>query len=62
MLYKVIGEKVYLDDVVLVVDYVCNEMCDVDGLFLFKNGVEQGIYVVIFVQYIICLIEDGNQF
>lgn len=61
MLYKATGEKAYLDDAVLAADYVRNEMCDADGLLPFKNGVEQGIYAAIFAQYIIRLIEDGNQ-
>lgn len=61
MLYKATGEKAYLDDAILAADYVRNEMCDADGLLPFKNGVEQGIYAAIFAQYIIRLIEDGNQ-
>jgi len=27
----------------------------------YKNGIEQGIYTAIFAQYIVRLIEDGNQ-
>lgn len=61
MLYKATGEQSYLKDAILAADYVRNEMCDADGLLPLKNGIEQGIYAAIFAQYIVCLIEDGNQ-
>lgn len=61
MLYKETKEKVYLDDAILATEYVRKSMCHADGLLIAKNGVEQGIYAAIFAQYIIRLIEDGNQ-
>lgn len=61
MLYKATHDKSYLDDAILAADYVRNTMSDENGLLPFKNGVEQGIYAAIFAQYIIRLIEDGNQ-
>lgn len=61
MLYKATGENSYLEDAILAADYVRHEMCNNDGLLPYKNGVEQGIYTAIFAQYIIRLIEDGNQ-
>ncbi|WP_321335208.1 glycoside hydrolase family 76 protein [uncultured Bacteroides sp.] len=61
MLYKETKDKSYLKDAILAADYVRNVMCDNNGILPFKNGVEQGIYTAIFAQYIIRLIEDGNQ-
>lgn len=61
MLYNKTGEKKYLDDAVLAANYVRDSMCDENGLLPFENGIEQGIYCAIFAQYIIRLIEDGQQ-
>lgn len=61
MLYKATGDKNYLDDAVLATEYVRLQMCDAEGLLPFKNGVEQGIYAAIFAQYVVRLIEEGNQ-
>lgn len=60
-LYKETGDKAYLDDAVLAADYSKNEMSDKNGILLYKNGIEQGIYTAIFSQYIIQLIEDCKQ-
>lgn len=61
MLYKKTGEQQYLDDAVLAADYTRDNMCDSKGILPFETGIEQGIYTAIFSQYIIRLIEDGNQ-
>lgn len=61
MLYKETKEKQYLDDAILATEYTKNVMCDNNGILPYKTGIEQGIYTAIFAQYIIRLIEDGNQ-
>jgi hypothetical protein len=61
LLYKITGERRYLDDAVLAADYTKNSMSDKYGALSFENGIEQGIYTAIFAQYIIRLIEDGKQ-
>lgn len=61
MLYKETKEQAYLDDAILATDHVRQSMCDANGMLIAKNGVEQGIYAAIFAQYVIRLIEDGNQ-
>lgn len=61
MLYGATGDRTFLEDAVLAAEYVRRQMCDAKGMLPFKNGVEQGIYTAIFAQYIVRLIEDGNQ-
>jgi predicted alpha-1,6-mannanase (GH76 family) len=61
MLYKVTNEKKYLNDAVLAADYTQNSMSSSTGILSFETGIEQGIYNAILAQYIIRLIEDGNQ-
>lgn len=61
MLYKATGNRIYLDDAVLAADYTKNQMGP-NGFLHFENGIEQGIYVAIFAQYIVRLIEDGGQY
>lgn len=61
MLYKHTGDQLYLNDAILGADYVKNHMCYADGILEYKTGIEQGIYAAIFAQYIVMLIEDGNQ-
>jgi predicted alpha-1,6-mannanase (GH76 family) len=61
MLYRETKEQAYLDDAILAADYTRNKMSDSYGILPFENGIEQGIYTAIFSQYIIRLIEDGNQ-
>ncbi|MDR1864171.1 MAG: family 43 glycosylhydrolase, partial [Bacteroidales bacterium] len=61
MLYRETKEQAYLDDAVLAADYTWNNMSESSGILPFENGIEQGIYTAIFSQYIIRLIEDGNQ-
>ncbi|MDU1892951.1 MAG: glycoside hydrolase family 76 protein [Dysgonomonas sp.] len=61
MLYNETKDKMYLNDAILAADYSKNKMSDKDGILFYKTGIEQGIYTAIFAQYIIRLIEDGNQ-
>jgi len=61
MLYKATGDRQYLEDAVLAANYTKNQM-SINGYLHFENGVEQGIYHAIFAQYIIRLIEDGEQY
>lgn len=61
MLYKKTGDQRYLDNAIEGADYVRFVMCDEKGIFPYETGIEQGIYVAIFAQYIIRLIEDCGQ-
>jgi hypothetical protein len=61
MLYKSTGEQRYLDVAKLTADYTMNTMSAPLMIMPYKNGIEQGIYTAIFAQYIVRLIEDGNQ-
>ena len=61
MLYNETKDNMYLADAILAADYSKNKMSDKNGILYYKNGIEQGIYTAIFAQYIIRLIEDGNQ-
>ncbi|MBK5722797.1 alpha-1,6-mannanase [Dysgonomonas sp. Marseille-P4677] len=61
LLYKETKEEQYLNDAILTADYTKNNMSDSKGILSFETGIEQGIYTAIFSQYIIRLIEDGNQ-
>lgn len=61
MLYNVTKEKQYLDDAILAIEYTKNTMSDKNGILPFKTDIEQGIYVAIFAQYVVRLIEDCNQ-
>jgi len=61
MLYKATGDRQYLEDAVLAANYTKNQM-STNGFMNFETGVEQGIYHAIFAQYIIRLIEDGEQY
>jgi predicted alpha-1,6-mannanase (GH76 family) len=56
-LYKITGDKTFLNNAKQAADYVRNEMCDENGFLPFENGIEQGIYAAIFAQYISALIE-----
>jgi rhamnogalacturonyl hydrolase YesR len=61
MLYKETGNKEYLEEAVITANYLKNQM-STNGFLPFETGVEQGIYNAIFAQYIIRLIEDGEQY
>jgi predicted alpha-1,6-mannanase (GH76 family) len=61
LLYKATKDGQYLADAVLAADYTRNAMSDSKGILPFETGIEQGIYTAIFSQYIIRLIEDGDQ-
>jgi hypothetical protein len=61
MLYKETGDRQYLEDAVLAANYTKNQM-GTNGFLHFETGVEQGIYIAIFAQYIVRLIEDGEQY
>jgi predicted alpha-1,6-mannanase (GH76 family) len=61
MLYRETREIQYLDDAILAANYTKNQMGE-NGFLHFETGVEQGIYTAIFAQYIIRLIEDGEQY
>lgn len=60
MLYKQTSDEQYLNDAVLIADYTKNQMCK-NGIFPYEDGIEQGVYAAIFAQYIIRLIDDGEQ-
>ena len=61
LLYKLTGERSYLDNAILAANYTMNVMSA--PLFIFPNGdgTEQGIYTAIFAQYIHMLIYDCDQ-
>jgi hypothetical protein len=61
MLYKETGDREYLEEAVITANYLKNQM-STNGLLPFETGIEQGIYNAIFAQYIIRLIEDGEQY
>lgn len=61
MMYNETNDEMYLNDAILAADYSKNRMSDKNGILYVKNGIEQGVYTAIFAQYIIRLIEDGNQ-
>lgn len=64
MLYNETKTEQYLNDAVLAANYTKDVMCITDDgrqIFPYETGIEQGIYTAIFAQYIIRLIEDGNQ-
>ncbi|MDR0863883.1 MAG: T9SS type A sorting domain-containing protein [Candidatus Symbiothrix sp.] len=61
MLYKETGDKEYLEEAVITANYLKNQM-STEGILPFETGIEQGIYNAIFAQYIIRLIEDGEQY
>jgi hypothetical protein len=61
MLYKETGDKEYLEEAVITANYLKNQM-SANGFLPFETGIEQGIYNAIFAQYIIRLIEDGEQY
>jgi predicted alpha-1,6-mannanase (GH76 family) len=60
-LYQATGDRSFLDDALLAAAYIKDQMSTNDFL-PFENGTEQGIYIAIFAQYIIRLIEDGKQY
>ncbi|RQO75770.1 alpha-1,6-mannanase [Pedobacter sp. KBW06] len=61
MLYKATKDQKYLNDAILAADYTQEFMSSSTGVLTFEMGIEQGIYNAILAQYIIRLIEDGNQ-
>lgn len=61
MLYKVTGEKHYLEDAIIAANYVKNQL-STNGILPFANHVEAGIYTAIFAPYIASLIVDGEQY
>ncbi|MDR1865915.1 MAG: glycoside hydrolase family 76 protein [Bacteroidales bacterium] len=60
MLYKATGNRRFLNEAILAADYTKDRMSR-NGFLHFETGTEQGIYIAIFAQYIIRLIEDGKQ-
>ncbi|WEK33850.1 MAG: glycoside hydrolase family 76 protein [Candidatus Pseudobacter hemicellulosilyticus] len=61
LLYNKTKDITYLNDAKLVADYTMNKMSDADGILSYESGEEQGVYNAILAQYMIRLIEDGNQ-
>ena len=66
MLYKATNEKHFLDDAILTANYTMNTMSDINGILPYEGdgtdiNNEQGVYNAILAQYMIRLIEDGNQ-
>jgi len=61
MLYKVTGEKHYLEDAIITANYVKNQLSK-NGILPFANHVEAGIYTAIFAPYMASLIVDGEQY
>lgn len=61
MLYQETGDREYLEEAVITANYLKNQM-STNGILPFETGIEQGIYNAIFSQYIIRLIEDGEQY
>lgn len=61
-MYKLTGGREYLNDAILIADYVKNVKCAATSGFLpVRYGEEQSIYAAIFVQYMVRLIEDCGQ-
>lgn len=62
LLYKLTGQKDYLDNAVKAADYAMNKMCAAPLYILpYKRGEEQGIYTAIFAQYMNMLVYDCGQ-
>jgi|GEM_PF-108141 len=61
MLYKVTGEKHYLEDAIITANYVKNQLSK-NGILPFANHVEAGIYTAILAPYMASLIVDGEQY
>ena len=61
MLYKETQDITYLNDALLSTDYVKNTTSTRDGILPFRTGIEQGIYVAIFAQYVAELIKELNE-
>ncbi|MDE1191031.1 MAG: glycoside hydrolase family 76 protein [Arachidicoccus sp.] len=61
MLYKVTGQKYYLDNAILAANYAMNVLSAPLYIFPYKDGEEQGIYTAIFAQYMNLLVNDCKQ-
>lgn len=61
MLYKITNDESYLNDAIRYADYTQNSMC-INGILPAEGDWnEQGVLKAIFAQYIMMLINDGNQ-
>lgn len=61
LLYKVTGDKSYLDNAVAAANYAMNTMSAPLYIFPYQSGEEQGIYTAIFAQYMHMLVYDCGQ-
>lgn len=62
MLYKVTGERSYLDNAIQAADYTKQAMSDADGILPAEGDWnEQGVLKAIFAHYIMKLVKDGEQ-
>ncbi len=61
LLYKITGEKAYLDNAVMAANYTMNAMSAPLYILPYRDGEEQGVYTAIFAQYMAMLIYDCGQ-
>lgn len=61
LLYKITGERSYLENAILAADYSMNVLSAPLNIFPYRNGEEQGIYTAIFAQYLHMLVYDCGQ-
>ena len=60
LLYRLTGERDYLNNAILGANYVFGKMCR-NGILPLETGPEQGVYCAIFAQYMRMLVYDCGQ-